>query len=272
MATVYSKAQLQVISGQLATAYREGEKAILQRIVEANLTDYQRARAVQQLELIRQHLDELGEYTTEWAQLHLPGMYAAGMNVADDSLARVPGVLPLPAEFGALHTESIKALGENLSMRMSDVLTVVGRRTDDVFRQAGLNALQEATILGETRRKATKRLVQDLLDKGITGFTDKAGREWALGNYAEMVARTTSREATNQGTFNRLAERGQDLVQISTHGGACELCEPWEGVILSMSGESDKYDALADAEAAGLFHPNCGHVPMPYSEKYAEIR
>jgi hypothetical protein len=157
-------------------------------------------------------------------------------------------------------------IGENLAIRTGDALNVVGRQVDDVFRQAGLNALQQATILGETRRAATKRMVDELLEKGVTAFVDKGGTNWSLGRYAEMVARTTSREATNQGLQNRLAERGHDLVEISSHGGACELCAPWEGKVLSLSGKTEGYETVADAEAAGLFHPNCVHVAMPYIE------
>jgi len=264
VANLYSKAQLTEIASQLGTAYHEGEKEILRRIQAAELTVWQQARAQQQLLLIRDALDEMGEATVEWGQIHLPGLYQAGMDVANDVFKKAP-----PEELAALHTESIKLVGENLAVRMDDGLSVVGRQVDDVFRQAALNSLQQATILGETRRQATKQMVQELLDQGVTAFVDKRGTQWSLGRYSEMVARTTSREAQTQGTVNRQAELGEDLVEISSHGGACPLCEPWEGQILSISGNSDKYDSLGNAEAAGLFHPNCLHVAMPYSERYA---
>jgi len=38
------------------------------------------------------------------------------------------------------------------------------------------------------------------------------------------------------------------------------MCEPWQGQILSARGETPGYDTVADAEADGLFHPNCRHA------------
>jgi hypothetical protein len=72
-----------------------------------------------------------------------------------------------------------------------------------------------------------------------------------------MVARTTTMEAHLQGTANRLVEQGHDLVKVSTHRGACELCQPWQGKILSITGKTEGYPTLEEAKAAGLFHPNC---------------
>jgi len=72
-----------------------------------------------------------------------------------------------------------------------------------------------------------------------------------------MVARTTTMEAHLQGTANRLAEQGHDLIKVSTHRGACPLCEPWQGKILSITGKTKGYPTLEEAKADGLFHPNC---------------
>ncbi|MDD5220649.1 MAG: hypothetical protein PHV11_08790 [Candidatus Bipolaricaulis sp.] len=256
----YTKRQLELIANQLSDAYRQGEREILRLLRDAELTHWQQARAQAQLTAIREVLTALGGHTQEWGQLHLPGLYAAGMEA----------VGAVPTELSALHTESINLLGENLATRMGDALNIVGRTTDDVFRQAGLNALQETTILGETRREATRVMVNDLLDKGVTCFVDKAGKEWTLENYSSMVAETTTGEVQREGTINRMAELGDDLVQVSTHGDPCPLCEPWEGVVLSISGETEGYPTVDEAEAAGLFHPRCLHVLMPYSARYAE--
>ena len=70
-------------------------------------------------------------------------------------------------------------------------------------------------------------------------------------------------------TIKQQLRLGEDLIQVSSHKGACPLCEPWQGAVLSISGNHPTYPALADAKAAGLFHPNCAHVVMPYSERYA---
>jgi len=64
-------------------------------------------------------------------------------------------------------------------------------------------------------------------------------------------------QAHLEGTANRLVEQGHDLVKVSTHRGACELCQPWQGKVLSITGKTKGYRTLEEAKAAGLFHPNC---------------
>jgi len=268
MMMAYSRAQLELIAQQLAGAYREAEAEITRRLLAANLTDWQRARAAQQLAAIEDTLVELGEVTETWRETHVGAIYRESLSEADTALQAAGKQLPME-EFAALHTQSIEMIGENLAMNLAEVRVMVGRRVDDLFRHAGLNALQRATALGQTRKQATQRLLDELTENGISSFTDAGGKTWNLGTYAEMHARTTSMEATNLGTENRMAEVGEDLVKITSHAGACPLCIPWEGKVLSLSGSSDDYPSVDEARAAGLFHPNCAHRPMPYIEKYA---
>ena len=260
----YSKAQLLEISTQLATAYREAERELVTLIAKADLTRWQRQRTQAQLVAVRDVLTELGETTQEWGQMHLPGLYRAGVDMVDSATGE------LLAEFTALHTESVQLLSENLVTNTTDVLQMVGRRINDTFRQAGLSALQETTVLGGTRVDATRRMVEALIDDGIYAVQYRDGSVHALGDYGEMVARTTSREVQNTAVENRMAELGEDLVKISTHSGACPLCQPWEGKVLSLSGKTGGYPTLDEAKAAGLFHPRCVHIQMPYVARYAE--
>ena len=260
----YSKSQLLEISAQLGTAYREAERELTALVAKADLTNWEQQRARAQLVAVRDALTELGETTQKWGQLHLPGLYRAGIDMVDEVAGETIGT------FGALHTETVQLLAENLVTNTEDVLQMVGRRVADTFRQAGLSALQETTALGGTRVDATRRMVAALVDDGIYAVQYRDGSVHALGDYGEMVARTVSRECQNVAVENRMAELGEDLVKISTHGGACPLCTPWEGKILSLSGQTPGYPTLDEAKAAGLFHPRCVHVQMPYIARYAE--
>jgi len=78
-------------------------------------------------------------------------------------------------------------------------------------------------------------------------------------------------EAHLQGTANRLVEQGHDLVKVSTHRGACELCQPWQGKILSITGKTPGYPTLEEAKAAKLFHPRCRHAYGLYIDLDKEI-
>jgi hypothetical protein len=99
----------------------------------------------------------------------------------------------------------------------------------------------------------------------IRSFTDKAGRNWKLSNYAEMVSRTVPMHVMNVGKMNEFLEYGEDLVVVSDFSPTCPLCAPWGGAVLSISGVTKGYPAVSEAEEAGLFHPRCLHSFALYS-------
>ncbi len=271
----YNEAELIAIADQLATAYRRGEVEILDALVNAHLSDWERARAMQQQARIETILAELGQTETDWSQTHLRRLYQEGINDADKALDRIRALAP-PEEFSAMHEASIELYDQTLARALTEARATGGRRVDDVFRRAGLAALQQETIVGGTARDAVKRMVQDLERQGVTAFVaqraDGGTMEFKLGDYADIVARTTSREATDAALFNRLAEREHDLVKITRHEGECPKCLSaiaQYGVIYSLSGKSEKYPALDDARAAGMFHPRCVHRPVPYVAGYS---
>lgn len=255
----YTPAQLKAISGQLGETYADGEKRILRILAQGNITDWKRAFLQQQLAQIRAILQQLNVETAGWAQMHIPGLYTEGMREAQRFL---PGGMDL--HMTKLHQTAVQLVGENLATKLGDATSMVGRRVDDVFRQVQLKSLQDTLVGGGTGRDVSRRIVGDLQQGGLTVFTDKAGRQWDLQTYAEMCARTTAREATSQGTRNSVLEAGYDLVQISNHGGSCELCAPWEDEVVSLTGATPGYPTIDEAEAAGYGHPNCAHVETPY--------
>ena len=271
--TPYTTEEIELVYNQLVGAYREGEKYILERLLAADLSAWERARANQQLGLIQAALQELGQVTQDWEGIHLPRLYAAGIAGVDRALEAAPVQAPA-AEFAALHTASIELVAENLSLGLEGARQLVGRRITDVFRRAGLAALQQGTALGETRRQASKRMIKQLADKGVTAFVDARGAEWNLSTYAEMHIRTSSMEATNLATYNRLAEYDLDLVKVPRHDGECPKCKDALdslGTIFSISGTSEQYPAEDEARAMGLYHPECLHRPQPYVPGWSDI-
>jgi hypothetical protein len=56
------------------------------------------------------------------------------------------------------------------------------------------------------------------------------------GRYAQMAARTTTREAMTKGTVNRLREHGIQLARVSAHQ-ARDFCIYYENVIVSIGPE-----------------------------------
>jgi len=134
-----------------------------------------------------------------------------------------------------------------------------------------------------TRLRAAQVAWEELLNRGITGFTDRSGRRWELASYVEMAMRSTTAQAAVEGHLDRLAERGIDLVIVSNAPQECVRCRPWEGRVLARRGEAGARTVrvehatddgrlvpvriagtVAEAVAAGLLHPNCRHSLSAY--------
>lgn len=92
-------------------------------------------------------------------------------------------------------------------------------------------------------------------------FVDSRGRSWSNAAYLQMLTRTTLARIDRNAQVNTLVGNGCDLARISEDGGGdvCEACARWEGKVVSLTGATKGFPTLADAEADGLFHPNCVH-------------
>lgn len=134
------------------------------------------------------------------------------------------------------------------------------RKANDAYQQVMAQAATGLLAGTDTRIQASQKMLNGFAAKGITSFVDKSGRNWDLSSYAEMCARTVSSHAALQGHIDRQIEVGEDLVKVSSIGTTCPICARWQGVVLSISGNSPKYHSVEEAKASGLFHPNCKHT------------
>jgi hypothetical protein len=157
-----------------------------------------------------------------------------------------------------------------------------------VYRDAVSDALDEtrgglpATSTSYSRLQAAQKALDKLTAQGVTGFTDKAGKNWNLSSYVEMATRTAVSARYNDLQNAALEAAGVDLVwtyTVSTEG-SCELCIPWLDRPLSLSGDTvgnvGVTDAggnpvthmvagsLDDAKDAGFLHISCRCEYQPY--------
>jgi len=197
----------------------------------------------------------------------------AEMRVA---LRRTALASPLPG------TQGVMALAEELSGMLGSTRLGVLRATEDVFRTVVAQASAQVLLGAQTRRGVAQTVLDRLVARGISGFTDAAGRRWELGSYTEMATRTVTQRAAVQAHADALVGAGVDLVIVSDAQQECRLCRPWEGKVLSLSGAGagtyplpsavnpDKIvqvkvsGTLDEARRSGLFHPNCRHSASAY--------
>ncbi|MGI6878827.1 phage minor capsid protein [Microbacterium sp. gxy059] len=152
-------------------------------------------------------------------------------------------------------------------------------RGGDVYQQVIANHAGQVP-LGASTEEARRAAMQEFLERGVTGFTDVAGRRWRIGTYAEMATRSAVGRAYTDATVATSASAGIDLFTVLGGRNACGHCAPWFGQIVAASGSTgprtvphafedreitvNVAGTLADWRASGAGHPNCLCRPAPY--------
>lgn len=216
------------------------------------------------LKQIEAVLTDLGVDVQEFLETELSEYYKLGANEAVEQLGNIGAKVSVSEGFNRIHKEAIAALVDDASRAFGESLTGVARSANlilgKVAREALTQKLAEGVIGGKARREVIKILKTTIREQGLDALVDKAGRKWSLDRYADMLFRTKAVEARNRGLINRMVENNYDLVQVSSHPGTCDICAEWQGKVLSARGGTPGYPTVAEAEAAGLFHPNCRHA------------
>lgn len=246
---------------RLVSVYKEAERQIIINIEEKSAKGLSTASLRAILADTREVLADLGVATTQWIEEELPKAYQVGADRAVADLTGAGITVKTETAFGKLHTEAIEVLASNLHESLESCRQIIGRRVADSYRRAALESIQSGLTGVKRHKEIAKEFINRLREKGITGFTDAAGKEWNMTTYADMVSQTGIAEANNTGTFNRLIENGYDLVEISEHGTDCNICREYEGNVYSVSGTDPKYPQLPEYPP---FHCRCVHVMSAY--------
>lgn len=141
-----------------------------------------------------------------------------------------------------------------------NIKRVVREVVADTVQLKSLEDANSLSMADDIRKKLTRKgLSERIVEDGFVGIKDAAGRRWDLNTYSEMVAKTKTQQAFIEGEKALAKQLGIDLGVISTHGAEDE-CSYWEGVVVSMNGETEGYPNVDDIVASNeCFHPNCGH-------------
>ncbi|MGE9695924.1 phage minor capsid protein [Streptomyces sp. CH6] len=228
-------------------------------------------------------VDELGKAVTPEVFEAVTEAYTVGHRAAvaelgalsDEDRRRTDRVIP--------QASAVDRLAEQAVTLLTDRHAAILRTVDDAYR-AVVSEVTATPLLGTgTRRQATQDAMREYARRGITSFTDRAGRRWALTSYAEMAVRTSVGRAATEAHARTLAEHGVDLVIVSDSPRECPLCRPWERRVLTISGPDAEHEvevehavedgrmvrvrvagSLDAARRAGLQHPNCRHSTSAY--------
>lgn len=177
-----------------------------------------------------------------------------------------PEVFPqnrIPRQLVALIQDSRKSL--------TGVDSVLFRQSVDAYRTVVVESSKLMATGVVSLEQAVAESTRQLANRGIGGFVDKAGRLWQPETYTDMALRTAYTSSANVARLERYKDRGKNLVIVSDNPRECPLCRRWEGKILKIDGTLPTEDGVetagtvADATAAGLFHPRCRHATNLYT-------
>lgn len=243
--------QLERQEKALEELYRRAEErlqqVLAQDIEKGNLGSarYRRKR----LDSVRQQLSELQDQAIPAATNLTTAAYVEGATAA--ALA-TDSVVP---DFGTgQHREALDILADNMASGLNGAAEQVGRRIEDAYRSAGLEASSQQIAQGSTLRDGTKDLIKLLQEQGLSAGPGGA-KTWRLSRYAEMVIRTNTTEAITRGNINSAVEDGFDLVEVLVTEDeiTCPICGEYDGKVYTL-GEREGYETLPDQPP---FHPNC---------------
>ena len=173
----------------------------------------------------------------------------------------------LGVTFGRTNQRAVDALAQATIGQVTATHSQILRSANDIYRTVVAETAAPPVLTGTaTRRQAAQAALDRWRNIGLTGFRDRAGRNWALETYAEMATRTAAGRAQVDGHLDRYVADGRDLVIVSNAPQECSKCRPWEGKVLSISGATPGYPTVAEARSDGLQHANCRHNLGAYIE------
>lgn len=170
-----------------------------------------------------------------------------------EAYRRGHGAPPTPARHGSLVRRVMDAMRR-----------LWGRLPRRVAR-----AYSRAVTLGtrapdEQRQGVVQRELDRIAARGLTGEISPHGRELGLVPQVETTLQTAAGNASMDGYLDAVTAAGDDLVMVLESAHPCPLCEPWEHRVLSASGRDTARPSMAEARAAGLWHPRCHHQVVAY--------
>lgn len=293
-----SPAMAEDLAREVRALYEGAETALLERIaaaLEAGIDSPQWAElklaAIGNLRTAVETVAEALQRDTDGAvRRALVEAYNRGRQAAVAELGALDIGRDLVVRDTLPNAPAVDRLAASMASDTRPVYQRITRAVVDAY-QGVVSRVSASTLLGGlTRRQASQRALDQFANRGITGFIDSAGRSWDMASYAEMAVRSVTARAAIEGHVDALAEIRVGLVIVSDAPLECPLCAPWEGEILTLSGQSGPHTieaehatetvgrlrrrprvvpvhvvgSLAEARGKGLFHPNCRHSLSAY--------
>lgn len=166
-----------------------------------------------------------------------------------------------------INAEAIKLLKETTYNDLLQMTNNTKRRVKDMLSRVVFEVMKGREIgvdVREFSRTIISRIRQEAVKEIDFAIIDRAGREWSVKSYSEMVARTKITQAQLIGVENEALRRDGYYGLISSHGSKCNLCRPWEGKVVKLRSDAEgNFPLLSEIKSVrgrtSIFHPRCRH-------------
>ena len=239
----------------------------------------------------RENQDIIGEYTNnlskEISNQLQEELKQGSLNAIKQYNKALGKNLKPDKSFFRTNDRKVNALIKSVNNDLKNANTAVLRMANDQYRQV---IHKSAFFVGngvftekQAARMATKELTElqltklaidesnkDFLSRGLNSIEYSDGRRVNIASYSQMAVRTANLRAQLMGEGDFRKSIGRHLVQATSHGGACPICQKWEGRIFIddvYSGGTSKdgnYMLLSTAMKQGFLHPSCRHGLTTY--------
>lgn len=243
-------AEIAAIEEPLLRAYAQAWERIVAE--QAALADdprrFARSRRLAELrQRVEESMDVLDSVTATWIRESLPQVYALG---------GVTGVAEATGGSGRfvwtqIHQDAVQQLATGIFHDLLDATSHVRRTTKVLIRGVARDVALKKAIEGRTAVDAGREMRRILNDRGIWAVVYKDGSNHGLREYGQMVMRTTTAKAYNEGTLN------------GAEGEGVKYWEVFDGPNCGWSFHEDPDLALGkivpkdEALTYIISHPNC---------------
>lgn len=210
---------------------------------------------------------DLKKESEKWLETAVEDSYKTGSDEIAKQLKEA-GKGKLDINFSSADKETVDALMSDTSTKFAETMQGITRTStkflDQMRKQKIVNDIASDVASGMGPSLIRRGIEAEIRDTGITAFTDRAGRAIQLGNYAQMLARTTVMTARNEGARLRLLQNGSRFAKVSHHADidGWDICNQYEDTIVDLS----------DPDQLPPYHPNCRHVLQYIDETQLEGR
>jgi len=233
------------------------------------------------LKAMEREIAQLQAATGGFVNTEIPEQYRKGLEDTYEYFQRNGLLMRQPEYWAVLHRDAIYDLAREMQHNIGSALIGTGRQVQryvdvaraDALRQAGLEQTAIKMASGGTVKDMRDAMIRQMQEQGFMTVQYGEGsksRQVPIDTYAQMVARTTTKEAGNTARENQLTENSYDLMQMTKHYPTCEKCAPLQGRVYSISGKDKRFPPISVAQPRGykITHPHCRHVFLPWLEEF----